>query len=106
MSKVDLIFPVYINQRAVFDFVATMQDGIATVTRVTVTESEERNSKSELSGSFGLGAAMNNFFKIDAKAGKNLRIDIRHQRRCSRDSSLLSVKQNSFVLSLRWKKHL
>ena len=34
MHDPDLIIPVYLNQRVVFDLVAMLQDGIATVTKV------------------------------------------------------------------------
>ena len=35
----ELIIPVYLNQRIVFDMIAMLQGGIATVTRITSTES-------------------------------------------------------------------
>ena len=38
MHDPDLIIPVYLNQRFVFDLVAMLQDGIATVTKVVKTE--------------------------------------------------------------------
>jgi hypothetical protein len=44
-TDVDLIVPVYINQRIVFDLVATLRDGISTVTRITESESQEKRSE-------------------------------------------------------------
>jgi len=35
MQQPDLLVPVYLNQRIVFDLVAMLQGGIATVTNVT-----------------------------------------------------------------------
>jgi len=36
----DLIIPVYLNQRVVFDLVAVLQNGIASVTQISQTHSE------------------------------------------------------------------
>src|ERR1039457_236387 len=66
----DLIIPVYINQRIVFDLVATMRDGISTVTQITQTESDEQQKGNQKGGSFGLGAALTNFVKVDLQAKK------------------------------------
>ncbi len=39
----DLVIPVYLNQRVVFDLVAVLQDGIASVTQISQTHSEVVN---------------------------------------------------------------
>lgn len=64
-TDVDLIVPVYINQRIVFDLVATLRDGISTVTRITESENQQRRNESNGGGSFGLGAALSNFVRLD-----------------------------------------
>jgi hypothetical protein len=66
----DLIIPVYINQRIVFDLVATMRDGISTVMQITQTESDEQQKMNQKGGSFGLGAALTNFIKVDLQGKK------------------------------------
>jgi hypothetical protein len=67
---IDLIVPVYINQRIVFDLVATLRDGISTVTRITESESQEKRSEANGGGSFGLGAALTNFVKLDIQKNR------------------------------------
>lgn len=61
----DLIVPVYINQKLVFDLVAMMQGGIATVTKVTETSSNAVDSNTSASGSFGLSEAFSLLLKIN-----------------------------------------
>jgi hypothetical protein len=40
LKEDDLIIPVYLNQRIVFDLVAMLQGGIAAVTQVSQTQKE------------------------------------------------------------------
>jgi hypothetical protein len=61
----DLIIPVYLNQRVVFDLVAMLQGGIATVTRVSEAERETERSSGELSAGFGLSQALATLMKIN-----------------------------------------
>lgn len=61
----DLIVPVYINQKLVFDLVAMMQGGIATVTKVTESSSSALDSNTSASGSFGLSEAFSSLLKIN-----------------------------------------
>lgn len=61
----DLIIPVYLNQRLVFDLVAMLQGGIATVTRVSEAERERERSSGELTGGFGLSQAFSSLLKVN-----------------------------------------
>ena len=61
----DLIIPVYLNQRIVFDFVAMLQGGIAAVTQVSQTEKISETTSAEGSGTFGLSKALSSLFRID-----------------------------------------
>ena len=64
-GKPDLILPVYLNQRVVFDLVAMLQGGIATVTRVAESERDSANSSGELTGGFGLSQALSSLLKVN-----------------------------------------
>lgn len=59
-----LIVPVYLNQSVVFDLVAMMQGGLATVTRINSVASDESRDASKLEGRFGLGGALATLFKV------------------------------------------
>lgn len=61
----DLIIPVYLNQRLVFDLVAMLRGGIATVTRVSEAERENERTSGELSGGFGLSQALSSLLKVN-----------------------------------------
>ena len=65
MHDPDLIIPVYLNQRFVFDLVAMLQDGIATVTKVVKTEAESSSAAAEVGGTFGLNKALSALFRVD-----------------------------------------
>lgn len=60
-----LIVPVYLNQKLVFDLVAMMQGGIATVTKVTESNSRADESKTNVDGSFGMAEALSSLLKIN-----------------------------------------
>lgn len=64
----DLIVPVYLNQRMVFDLLAMLQGGISTVTAVTNQEGSESVSVGAASVSLGLSEALSSLFKIGLKA--------------------------------------
>ena len=53
-SENDLIISVYLNQRAVFDLMAMLQGGIATVTNVTETANHEQKKTDDVKVGFGL----------------------------------------------------
>ena len=59
-----LIVPVYLNQRIVFDLIAIIEDGIATVTRLTSVEERNDQHSRELDGTFGLSEAFSSLLKI------------------------------------------
>lgn len=66
----DLILSVYLNQRAVFDLMAMLQGGIATVTNITETESQTSNKTEEVKAGFGLSNAFSSLLKIDLSGSK------------------------------------
>lgn len=65
MKPQDLIVPVYLNQRIVFDLIAMMQDGMSAVTRVTTEDSNKEKADQRYGGSFGLSEALSSLLKID-----------------------------------------
>ena len=64
----DLIIPVYLNQRIVFDLVAMLKGGIATVTMVTEGTRDASSVSGEVTGSFGLSQAFASLFKVSLSA--------------------------------------
>lgn len=66
----ELIIPVYLNQRIVFDMIAMLQGGIATVTRVTSTESSLNSDKQQYGATFGLNKALSTLLKIDVSGNR------------------------------------
>jgi hypothetical protein len=61
----DLIIPVYLNQRVVFDLVAMLRGGIAAVTQVSETKKESDATEGEVGASFGLSKALSSLLRID-----------------------------------------
>ena len=61
----DLIVPVYLNQRVVFDLVAMLRDGIATVTKVMDTVDQSTVKEGEVGGTFGLNKALSSLLRVD-----------------------------------------
>lgn len=61
----DLIILVYLNQRLVFDLVAMLQGGIATVTRISEAQREADRTSGEVSGGFGLSQALASLLKVN-----------------------------------------
>lgn len=66
----DLIVPVYLNQRLVFDLLAMLQGGISTVTSITKSDAAEKSSQEKISTTFGLSQALSSLLKIDLSGGK------------------------------------
>lgn len=60
----DLVIPVYLNQRIVFDLISMLQDGISTVARVTSIEETSSKDERRYGASFGLGQALSSLLKI------------------------------------------
>lgn len=61
----DLIVPVYLNQRMVFDLVAMLQGGIATVTRVSEAQRDSESEAAEVAGGFGLSQALSSLLRVN-----------------------------------------
>jgi len=61
----DLIIPVYLNQRVVFDLVAMLQGGIASVTQVSQTQQESGTAGVGVRSEFGLSNALSSLLRID-----------------------------------------
>ncbi len=64
-ANANLIIPVYLNQRLVFDLIAMLQDGISTVTRVSSSDDVKSADKQRYGASFGLANALSSLLKID-----------------------------------------
>lgn len=71
MKNDELIIPVYLNQRIVFDLIAMLQDGMSTVTRITSSEGNKTNDSQKYGTSFGLGQALSSLLKIDVSGERN-----------------------------------
>ncbi len=65
VKQEDLIIPVYLNQRVVFDLVAMLQGGIASVTQVSQTQQESGTAGAEARTEFGLSKALSSLLRID-----------------------------------------
>ena len=68
VAREDLIIPVYLNQRIVFDLVAMLEGGIAAVTQVSQTQSSSGNFTGEVSSTFGLSQALSSLLRVDLSA--------------------------------------
>jgi len=71
----ELIIPVYLNQRIVFDMIAMLQGGIAKVTRVTSIESSSASDKQQFGATFGLNKALSSLLRIDVSGNTEKRND-------------------------------
>lgn len=69
----ELIIPVYLNQRIVFDMIAMLQGGIATVTKITSTESSSTGDKQQYGATFGLNKALSTLLRIDVSGNREKR---------------------------------
>lgn len=67
----DLIIPVYLNQRIVFDLMAVLEGGLASVTQVSQTTLAAANTTQQIGATFGLGAALSSLLKIDLNAKRD-----------------------------------
>lgn len=59
-----LIVPVYLNQRIVFDMIAMLQGGIATVTNINMIDQSKDEVKAKAGVSLGLSEALSSLLKI------------------------------------------
>lgn len=67
----DLIVPVYLNQRLVFDLVAMSQNGIATVTQISQSQENSASESKAISTNFGLSEAFSSLLKIGLSGEKS-----------------------------------
>jgi len=73
MSNKNLIIPVYLNQKIVFDFISIIEDGIAQIQTIQRKEKQSTDSKAEIEGEIGTSNILS-FLKINLKSnlsGKN-----------------------------------
>ncbi|MDK2922023.1 MAG: hypothetical protein PWR24_1580 [Desulfonauticus sp.] len=59
----ELIIPVYLNQRIVFDLIDMLQGGISTVTRVSASKSQLDKDQQQYSAKFGLNKSFSTLLK-------------------------------------------
>ncbi len=69
-----LIVPVYLNQKLVFDLLAMLEGGIATVTAVSRSQNSNSGSEEKLSTGFGLSEAFSTLLKINL-SGQNSKVE-------------------------------
>ena len=67
-KKSNLVIPVYLNQRMVFDLIAMMQGGISTVTRISEMTHDKTHSEIDAGISGGLTDALASLVKIGLSA--------------------------------------
>jgi hypothetical protein len=67
----DLIIPVYLNQRIVFDLVAVLEGGIASVAQVSQTQAQTAGETRQIGASFGVSGALSSLLKIDLTGKQN-----------------------------------
>jgi hypothetical protein len=69
----NLIIPIYLNQKIVFDFIAIIEDGISQIQTIQKTEKSSSNSQAEIEGEIGTSNILS-FLKINLRSsllGKN-----------------------------------
>ena len=67
----ELIIPIYLNQRAVFDLIAMLQGGISNVTRITSSEAHSGKDQQQYGAAFGLSKAFSTLLKIDVSGSRH-----------------------------------
>jgi hypothetical protein len=67
MSDKNLIIPVYLNQKIVFDFIAIIEGGIAQIQTIQKTEKNSSDSHAEIEGEIGTSNILS-FLKIGLKS--------------------------------------
>jgi hypothetical protein len=76
MAQTDeLIVPVYLNQRIVFDMIAMLEGGISTVTRISSMESSAKGDDRRYGAAFGLSQALSSLLKIDISGERSQKKD-------------------------------
>lgn len=69
-EEIQPIIPVYLNQRIVFDLLAMLEGGIATVERVSATESKTTEDTRRYGAEFGLSKALSGILKIGVSGAR------------------------------------
>lgn len=69
-DHIDLIIPVYLNQRIVFDLLAMLEGGISHVTRVASIQQKTEAEEQKYGASFGLSKALSSLFSINVSGGR------------------------------------
>lgn len=67
MDNKNLIIPVYLNQKIVFDFIAVIEDGIAQIQTIQKVERHSSDSQAEISGEIGTSNILS-FLRINLKS--------------------------------------
>lgn len=70
MESSELIIPVYLNQRVVFDLIAMLRGGISTVTRISSSEENKEVDNRRYGSAFGLSQAFSSLLKIDVSGDR------------------------------------
>jgi len=60
-----LLVPVYLNQRLVFDLLAMLQGGLSTVTAVSQTSNRSHDVRRDVGASFAVSEALSSLLKVD-----------------------------------------
>jgi hypothetical protein len=70
MDNLEPIIPVYLNQRIVFDLLAMLEGGIATVERVSTSETSGTEDSRRYGTEFGLSKALSGILKIGVSGSR------------------------------------
>lgn len=100
----ELITPVYLNQRIVFDMMAMLQGGLSTVSRIISSESDQSKATHELGATFGLSSALASLIRVDLSAKSQKSEDKmqgfhRSEERIHTPASLFQVLRSSLAQS-------
>lgn len=106
----NLIVPVYLNQKLVFDLVAMSQGGIATVTKVSESEKKSNVEDQKASATFGLSDAFQSLLKINLSVSKSNQItdgssSTKAEDRVHTPNSLFFSLRNWLVEEKKLKMH-
>jgi hypothetical protein len=74
------VVPVYLNQKFVFDLIAMLEGGMATVTKVTETDKDASKKANEIGGGFGLSEALSWLMKVNLSGKRNSSAEVSKDR--------------------------
>lgn len=77
----ELIIPVYLNQRIVFDLLAMLEGGISHVTRVATAEQRTEVDERRYGAEFGLGKALASLLSINVSGDRKRATDTEDEMR-------------------------